>query len=464
MRRTVAAASVLIVLAAACHQAPKQGAFGTPTGSPRQQPAPLQLGNDQPVTPIELKDLVELTGNGIGDGFPLDRTPLPCGPAREDWSWTHVADLGLTWVRISVDPMEWQRAQDADFYSRFHVNRCQDKLVSLFARKNVEMVLTIVFWSRKLHAERPPDYGNEREVRLFLDYTRFLVRHFKDRIGYFEILNEAHVYVHLTDYLDLVRRAAHIIREEAPDARVVLDGTSSLMYLQPRHYLFGLLRSDVLPFVDAIALHPMYGASPQYLKTREYYEGYPRLVARIQRVADENGFAGEYFVEEMCWRTEENVVPGEHWTYTPVVAAKYYARAIVMHRGMGIWAGLGGEMYETIVPIAMAVRNLSTVLDGAQPIDLTVAIDTQAAEPMSYGFVLPGGDRMFALWTNGGAVDDDPGVPATLTFSGFDPTAVVGIDVINGVQQELITASSAAGLVIEDLLVKDSPIFVRLSE
>jgi hypothetical protein len=69
---------------------------------------------------------------------------------------------------------------------------------------------------------------------------------------------------------------------------------------------------------------------------------------------------------------------------------------------------------------------------------------------------------MLALWTNGIAVDDEPGLPATLTFSGESATNAIGIDVLEGFQQELITERSGSDLVIRDLLVKDYPIFVRL--
>lgn len=81
---------------------------------------------------------------------------------------------------------------------------------------------------------------------------------------------------------------------------------------------------------------------------------------------------------------------------------------------------------------------------------------------MSYGFVLPDGDRMLALWANGVAADDDPGTPATLTFPGDPAVGAIGIDVLEGFQQELVAERSGSDLVIRDLLVKDYPIFVRL--
>ena len=51
-----------------------------------------------------------------------------------------------------------------------------------------------------------------------------------------------------------------------------------------------------------------------------------------------------------------------------------------------------------------------------------------------------------------------------LTFPGLSASKVTGIDVLDGFEQELIAETGNGGLVIRDLLVKDYPIFVRLTE
>ena len=51
------------------------------------------------------------------------------------------------------------------------------------------------------------------------------------------------------------------------------------------------------------------------------------------------GFEGEYMVEEMVWRTNQDFVPHESPHYTDIEAAKYAARAIVMHGSLGFTAG-----------------------------------------------------------------------------------------------------------------------------
>ena len=108
------------------------------------------------------------------------------------------------------------------------------------------------------------------------------------------------------------------------------------------------------------------------------------------------------------------------------------------------------------------MRNLSTVMAGASPSSLAVEVESAATNIMSYAFTLPNGDRLFALWTDGAAVDDDPGVRTTLTFSAPSAQKVVAIDVLNGFEQELITETENGNLVIRNLLVKDYPLILRL--
>jgi hypothetical protein len=433
-----------------------------------RQSAILQDGNDLLKTPIQTKRLAELEDNRIGDMFPLDRHPLPCPQPDEDWSFTHVGDLGLKWVRLSVDGMESPQAQSGGLYSQFEMNACQDEIVSWLAANDVTIMHVIVFWDESLQVgENYPRYQKEEEIQRYLDYARFIVRRFKGRIQYYEILNEPvnsypQQHVELADYLNLIRRVVPVIREEAPEAKIVVGGATDLRHPYSREYLFGVLQSDVMPLVDAIAIHPMYGASPQYDEIRQYYYDYPLLVQEIRDVASAHGFSGEYFAEEMSWRTSINPNPYEPWEYTAPVAAKYYARGIVMNLGMDLWTGVGGEMYDTIPPVVKVVQNLSTVMAGAKPEGLPVEIQSEAANIASYTFSLPNGDRLIALWTDGIAVDDDPGVSATLTFPGSSAQSVIGVDVLHGFEQELIIEMVDANLIIRNFLIKDYPIILRL--
>lgn len=435
----------------------------------------LQEGNRLPRATIPIKDHLDLIGNRIGDMWDMDRPQPPCPPAREHWYVNRVLDDGFTWVRLSLDPREWWGGDVGSSryegpFSSFEINRCQDRIITALSNRGITIVLTIVFWDQEFHADRPPDYGNEPEVRQYLRYVRLLARHFRDRVRYFEILNEPVFYVDLPDYLDLVRRAIPIIRREAPKARIVAGGAAYLLEPENRRYLFGVLRSDVVSSIDAIELHPMYGSSPEYDDIRQYYFGYPALIGRIKEMARANGFTGQVLAEEMLWRTPHNAVQGQPWVYTPITAAKYLLRGIVINRGLGIWAGiatptddLGLRGASTIPAFFQIGPRLTTVMDGAKPVRLPVRIETDAAHITSYGFSLPNGDRMLAVWSDGPATDEVGGIRVELSFTDTAAKHVVGIDVFTGFEQELVTTRDGSDLVIRSLIVKDFPIFVRLA-
>jgi hypothetical protein len=109
------------------------------------------------------------------------------------------------------------------------------------------------------------------------------------------------------------------------------------------------------------------------------------------------------------------------------------------------------------------VTNLCTAMAGAETTTLPVEIETEATNVMSYSFSLPNGDYLVGLWTDGVAVEDDPGITATLILPGLSPREVVGLDVLYGFEQRMITDNEDATLVIRDLLVKDYPIILRLA-
>lgn len=113
------------------------------------------------------------------------------------------------------------------------------------------------------------------------------------------------------------------------------------------------------------------------------------------------------------------------------MAAKYQARFFMIHLGrdFGVSWPIGGT------PFALGYRtkaNLNTLMNGSRPASIPVDIASEAENVAGYGFSLPDGDRLLALWGDGVAVDDDPGVPVTLTFPGVSDTTVTGIDVLEG--------------------------------
>jgi hypothetical protein len=164
----------------------------------------------------------------------------------------------------------------------------------------------------------------------------------------------------------------------------------------------------------------LYSESPENEAVRDYWYAYPSMVQRIKDVATAHGFDGEYQVDELTsWKTG-TATPDQPWEHSPIVAAKYASRGIVMHLGLDIavsgHSGAGTALY-----------NVCTVMAGAEPMPLPVHIQS------------------------------------TVTLPGLMDHTVIGIDVLHGFQQPVIASEEGGDLVIRDLLVKDYPIILRIS-
>lgn len=421
-----------------------------------------------PKTQLETKRSEELVDNRIGESAGGLRE---YSEGFEDWLVDEISKVGLKWVRLSLDVLDWSQAEDRGEYSRYYIDPIHDKVITDLADSGVKMMYCLVFWDEEILPEEGyARFKKEEEIQRYLDYVQFIVHNFKDRIEYYELFNEPNFgeygpftqqNIELTDYINLAKRAVPIIRQEYPEAKIVVGATG--LDIDWRDYLFGILESDVMPLVDAVSWHtgPSYG--PGYDETREYYYEYPSIVQEIRDVASSHGFTGEYIAEEMGWWTPDDwdCDPCYPWRYAEILGAKYLARAVVMHLGVDIAVQVdrirGHPSHERVA------RNLCTIMAGTEPVSLTLQVQSVATNTVSYGFALPNGDHLIALWTDGVAVDDDPGIRATLILNGFSDHKVMGIDVLNGFQQQMITSNEDRNLVIRNLLVKDYPIILRLA-
>ena len=350
------------------------------------------------------------------------------------------------------------------------IDSSADDWVTSMVSHDITLTYVLSFWDKDFQASGTevscPRFKTEDQIQRYLDYVQFIVRHFKDRIQYYEIWNEPDnrtcpQWIEVDDYINLVRSTVPVIHQEYPEAKIVVGGTMGLNAANSQDYLFTILNSDIMPIVDVVAWHPFYGASPQYDDVREYYTGYPSLVQMIRDVASTSGFTGEYRVDEMTWRTPINALADQPWTYSETVAAKYYARGIVLHLGMDVDASVMPDPRLNV--INSVIRNLSTIMAGAEATTLPVIIESKATNILSYGFSLANGDYLIALWTDGVAVDDDPGINATLTLPDFSAGEVVGIDILYSFEQQIIAFSEGGNLVVRGLLVKDYPIILHLT-
>jgi hypothetical protein len=424
----------------------------------------LQQGNDLPILPVQARCSSDLLENHIGSlwGY-LDSPSMP-----GDFSCDPQGVKGLKMVRLSFNEMEdwpsidWSRPET--------ITVEQDAFVTDLAESGITVTYILSFWDKANHPngwpEIPSRFTTEEEIQRYLEYVRYIVGHFRGRVRYFELWNEpdndgsAIQHIKPQDYVELVRRVVPVIRDEYPEAKIVV-GSIILYYGQD--YLYHLIQSDVMPLVDVIAWHPLYGTSPEYEDEREYYYAYPGIAENIKETAISHGFQGEFRADEIGWCSPDEHNPEGCWhMYTNAIAAKYYGRGITIHQGMNVAVHVGG-MGTLRLETSAIVGNLATVFAGSRAESFPIQVQTTVTNVVSYTFALPNDDYLVALWSDGVAADYDPGITATLTFSGFVDHQVTGIDALYGYQQRIMTDTVDGNLVIHDLLVKDYPIILRLS-
>ncbi len=444
----------------------------------------FQTGNTRAITQLQPKQSHELENNrimnGAGQMLGLEDEPDPNVRKQDVDQFIDIENnLGVKRVRLSIDWFDWCEVEKTGVYSKNYIDPNYDRAITGLADNDIKITYVLVFWDETIQVgENYYRFKTEDEIQRYLDYAQFIVSHFRGRIEYYEILNEPNAGlgihrepvgtqqdVEVDDYINLVRRVVPVIRQADPEAKIVVGAVTALLCriedvarLDPfaREYLFSILESDVMPLVDAVSWHALGGTSPGYAE--EYYYSYPAIVENIKDVASAHGFEGEYIGDELHWRSPETPHPHEYDEYSKTVAAKYLARGIVMHLGMNCYAGIAEDLSRPLK--RSVVQSLSILMAGAEAISLPIEIQSEATNIISYSFSLSNGDNLIALWTDGVAVDEDPGVKANLTFSGFSSKEIIGIDILNGYIQPLITEGDS----IKDLIVRDYPLILRISE
>lgn len=435
--------------------------FSVPTSGTNRM-LTLQEGNILTKTPIQPKRSQYLEDNYIGNVY----------EGYDRYSNTEsIYGIGYKWMRL-LSLTDWGALNESGIWQEnlpVTVNMIPleiDEKITEYTDNGITIVLNL---SAGAGLDLNSPFNSEDEINQFAEYVRMVVRHFKGRIHCYEIWNEPTGKIEVADYVRLIQRVVPIIREEDSEAQIAIGAFSGYWqtgypgyreyhrYNFDLDYMMAVLRSGVAPLVDVISWHPFFGNIP----SDPYYQNYPMMVKQIKDVAFSEGFTGEFLAEELFW----TLVVEENWPGGPpvsqLVVAKLFTRAIVTHRGLDVIVMINdfflGDRLNSI-------QNLNDTLAGAEPITLSVRIESQPTNIVSYGFSLPNGDKLYALWINDDAVDEVPGIPSILSFSGFADWGVTGIDVINGFTQKLVSTNENDNLVIRDLLIKDYPIIIWLSK
>jgi hypothetical protein len=184
-----------------------------------------------------------------------------------------VYPIGFKWIRISfnVDPLNWQYTQIQP--GEYLIDPAVDDLVTEYSKNAVNIVLNLGVGT----GENRPDTTRFKAKTDFDDYNnfvRFMVRHFKDRIRYYEIWNEPDTDtpwggIGMNQYSNLIKQVVPVIRQEYPEAKIVIGATggyhvknfpgygAALRYTLHIEYLTDLIKSGVAPVGRCHILAPV---------------------------------------------------------------------------------------------------------------------------------------------------------------------------------------------------------------
>jgi len=425
----------------------------------------LQPGN--PTTPTRLETYMsdELEDNHIPSFWHSLWDYYPLSEILDQVRYLGAKRFRFTINGGEADKIDWSKKDE------FSIDPSHDEFVNNLVANNIQLTYMLSFWDIATWPDgidTPcPRFKTEEEIQHYLEYVSFVIDHFGDRIQYYEIWNEPDntacpQWIEVEDYIKLVRRTVPVIRKEYPDAKIQVGGTTGLSNPDSQEYLFNILQSDIMPLVDVISWHPFYGDSPEH--NSDYYYAYPSIVQRIKDTASAHGFEGEYEADEMDWRpfSEPDGDPNFP-AFSEIAYAKYRARGILINLGLEVTAGNLLIPHQFVAASSVA-RNLSTIMAGHRPANLPALIDSAATHVESYSYSLPNGDKLIAIWDNGVAVDHDVGILSSLDIPGFAGWNATAIDVLFGFELELISSNENGDLIIQDILIKDYPIIIRLSQ
>ena len=433
----------------------------------------IQSDNKQPRMILVTRPSGELEDNRLGNVFSDFWQPQDFQAAIE----SQIVPAGMKLVIITMNQAEYYSSEQSgvELYwdkPELFISPEFDSGISQLVSNKINIYYMLNFWDKANH----PDgwkvanrFETEEDIAHYLEYVRFIVNQFKGRVQYYELWNEPDAgfplqYIKPEDYVDLAKRTIPVIKEIDPQAKVVVGCTSGTVNPQSREYLFKILNSDVMQIADVVSWHPLYGNIPDSGQYPEYFAAYPSLLADIMDTARKNGFQGEFIAGEISYGGSQcggcDVVDP---TYTEVVWAKYTARGIILHFGNDVAVSLGGMSSQRLIQFN-TIRNIANVFSGMRADGFAVEAQTESANYKMFTFAGSDGSRLVALWADGVAANDDPGIPSTITIPGFAGWKATGIDVLNGFEQGLITDDENGNLVISDFLLKDYPIIIRLSQ
>jgi hypothetical protein len=216
---------------------------------------------------------------------------------------------------------------------------------------------------------------------------------------------------------------------------------------------------------DGISLHTVnQDDMPQYKS--EYYYNYENMIRNIIDVTQSKGFDGYIIADELNYRTHHylktmNMKVIDEYPTDPIVAAKNISRMMVINRGIGVFVGTSGTNAGERPLEGKILKDYNRMMYNLEPCDIVIEFETSSDYIRYYSFIDEMGSKYIAVWNDIAAEEKYKTVDCSLKIEGEEFQNAVWQDPYYSITQKLNTESSD-GLQINDLLIPDYPIFIKL--
>lgn len=478
-------------------------------------PLTHQYGHSFSIAGVEVLDQdgknVASTSRGAGVQVASTHTGYGMDRYTQDNLWPVQYDLGFKWVRVGYDMswLQWQYVERKK--GKLKVDERTDAAITEAVKNGLEVVMTLdkgnwlyttpprmLDRTRDLmetYSSQPTTPRGWQDVLCsesavlegYLNYIRFMVRHFKDRVKIFEIWNEWNPYDREEGrrYAKVLRAAIKVVREEFPGAKI-LPASPGWMISNNHAFLRALGEEGLLSQVDVIGLHPFYNTSP----VDPAMQSFPEEFASFKKMMEGYGFKGEYMATEWDYFTAYPVSDIEHYfkipAYSELEKAVYSARMSIMFANLGI-ANFWNETFQTmetfrglslfrnqfsnevVCPtqpevIYYMLRTLSTALEEVKGASVPVTFTDTRRPVKGLGFTRSNGEKLVAIWLAGlmERPPDEDGFITDILIKGVKGEGATIIDTLNGTEKPLKVEVASDGVALRKVNVQDWPLIIRL--
>ena len=415
-------------------------------------------------------------------------------------------DIGNKWTKIGSDNGSSLWCFTEHEKGALKVDEDLDAAVTEAVDNGINVILTLDFLGNWIY-ETPPrktDWFKARFMEMndsyicgidaaddnpemfegYFRYVEFMVNHFKDRVSYFEIGNEWEGGGWKRDEPDklkwyrdtIMKPTLDLIKRVSPKSKVALGAPCSFN----TDLILGCLQDGVAEKIDGIGWHSA------NVPNSEYYDN----IRKFRKECEKRGFGGEYFVNEIYAAAAYPPGPqeGNIFRMTDIQEAKYYIKTMVGYACLNIESGpchvhFTGfphpqSVCRTTVPSQFvapsqpkpsyyAIRNASTIMDDFYESEFEADFTGTDSDFEIVKFTLESGDKtklMVAVFLSVPLSDAVTEAKANLTVRGADIKSAGVFDVFNGTGQELDIKTIGGVTTIEDIFIKDYPLFVILNK